>query len=45
MHSQAPSGPWKPQNRTLAARSTSLPAKVVWSTSQPQLVPAMMPLA
>jgi len=45
MHSQAPSGPRKPQNRTPAARSASLPANVVFRTSQPQLSPAMMPLA
>ena len=45
MQHHAPNGPRKPQNPTAAARSASLPAKVVLSTSQPQVIPAMMPLA
>ncbi len=40
MHTQAPSGPRNPQNRTVEARSATEPANVVRSTSQPQDKPA-----
>src|SRR5262249_42804757 len=39
---QAPSGPRNPQNRTDSARCSGVPRKVVCSTNQPQLEPAMM---
>ena len=43
MHTQAPSGARKPQNRTPASRSAPLAAKVVRNASQPQAVPASTP--
>ena len=43
MHTQAPRGPRKPQNETLAARSVAVPAKVVFRTSQPHDTPASTP--
>ena len=40
IHSHAPNGPRNPQNPTVAAWSEGVPANVVRSTSQPQVVPA-----
>src|SRR5437867_616237 len=43
MHTQAPSGPRKPQNPTVAARCSAVPVKLVRSTSQPHASPASTP--
>ena len=43
MATQAPRGPRNPQKCTVPARSSSLPAKVVRRTSQPQAHPARTP--
>jgi hypothetical protein len=40
MVTHAPSGPRNPQKRTLSARDSVVPRKVVCSTSHPQLTPA-----
>src|SRR5688572_23748500 len=40
MHTHAPNGPRKPQNRTPAAWSAGLPLNDIRSTIQPQLHPA-----
>jgi len=43
MHTHAPNGARKPQNRTADCRSLSDPANVVVKASQPQVRPATTP--